>query len=73
MKSLGMAYVLNVTTDGLIPFWLGALIAYSVVLVYVLTSGVRGVAWTNVLQGILMLAMAWVLGLWLPFRLKKVV
>ncbi len=64
----GMAYVLNVTTGGLIPFWLGALLAYSVVLVYVFTSGVRGVAWTNVLQGLLMLIMAWVLGIWLPFK-----
>jgi len=64
----GMAYVLNVTTDGLIPFWLGALVAYAVVLVYVLTSGVRGVAWTNVIQGLLMLIMAWVLGIWLPFK-----
>ncbi|RKD32494.1 sodium:solute symporter [Thermohalobacter berrensis] len=62
----GMAYVLNVTTDGLIPFWLGALLAYGVVLIYVFSSGVRGVAWTNVLQGLLMLVMAWVLGLWLP-------
>lgn len=64
----GMAYVLNVTTDGLVPFWLGALIAYTVVLVYVFTSGVRGVAWTNVLQGLLMLIMAWILGLWLPIK-----
>ena len=64
----GMAYVLNVTTNGTIPFWLGALLAYGVVLVYVLTSGVRGVAWTNVLQGVLMLAMAWILGLWLPHK-----
>ncbi|MTI65552.1 MAG: sodium:solute symporter family protein [Firmicutes bacterium] len=64
----GMAYVLNVTTDGLIPFWLGALLAYGVVLVYVFSSGVRGVAWTNVLQGLFMLFMAWILGLWLPFK-----
>ncbi len=64
----GMAYVLNVTTDGLIPFWLGALIAYAIVAIYVLTSGVRGVAWTNVLQGLFMLIMAWILGLWLPFK-----
>ncbi len=64
----GMAYVLNVTTDGFVPFWLGALIAYGVVLVYVLTSGVRGVAWTNVMQGLFMMLMAWILGLWLPFK-----
>ena len=64
----GMAYVLNVTTDGLVPFWLGALVAYGVVLVYVFSSGVRGVAWTNVLQGLMMLVMAWVLGIWLPVK-----
>lgn len=64
----GMAYVLNVTTDGLIPFWLGALIAYGVVLIYVLTSGIRGVGWTNVIQSIMMISMAWILGLWLPFK-----
>lgn len=65
----GMAYVLNVTTGGVIPFWLGALLSYGVVLIYVLTSGVRGVAWTNVVQAIMMIVMAWGLGLYLPFKL----
>jgi len=65
----GMAYVLNVTTGAVIPFWLGALLSYGVVLIYVLTSGVRGVAWTNVVQAIMMIVMAWGLGLYLPFKL----
>ena len=38
----GMAYVFNVLTEGHIPIWLGALIAYGIVVVYVITSGVRG-------------------------------
>jgi SSS family solute:Na+ symporter len=40
-----------------------------VVLVYVLTSGVLGVGWTNALQGLFMMVVAWGLGLWLPYRL----
>ena len=61
----GMAYVFNVLTDGHIPFWAGALIAYGIVVVYVITSGVRGAAWSDVLQAILMLVIAWALGLYL--------
>ena len=61
----GMAYVAEVMTEGAIPFWLGALIAYGIVVVYVATSGVRGAAWSDVLQGLLMLIVAWVVGLYL--------
>ena len=61
----GMAYVFNVLTDGHIPFWFGALLAYGIVVVYVVTSGVRGAAWSDVLQAILMLVVAWVLGIYL--------
>ncbi|GAU75926.1 sodium:solute symporter [Fusibacter sp. 3D3] len=64
----GMAYIINVTSGNYVPFWLGGLIAYGVVVIYVLTSGVRGVAWTNVLQGILMIVTAWTLGLYLPVK-----
>jgi SSS family solute:Na+ symporter len=64
----GMGYVMEVTTGGVVPFWLGALVAYMVVMVYVFLGGVRGVGWTNVLQGLFMLALAWVLGLYLPYR-----
>jgi solute:Na+ symporter, SSS family len=45
---------------------LGALVAYAVVVTYVVIGGVRGVAWTNVLQGIAMLVIVWWLGLWIP-------
>ncbi len=57
-----MAYVFNVLTEDAIPIWLGALISYGIVIVYVATSGVRGAAWSDVLQGILMLVVAWVVG-----------
>ncbi len=51
------------------PPQLGAAIVYAVVLAYVLAGGVRGVGWTNVVQGIVMLCAIWAIGLWLPREL----
>ena len=65
----GMAYVFNVLTEGHIPFWFGALLSYGIVVMYVITSGVRGAAWSDVLQAILMLVVAWVLCVYLVLHL----
>lgn len=65
----GMAYVFNVLTDGHISFWGGALLSYGIVVIYVATSGVRGAAWSDLLQGILMLVVAWILGFYLVYTL----
>lgn len=65
----GMAYVFEIMTDGAIPYWLGGLIAYGIVVVYVATSGVRGAAWSDVLQGGLMLIVSWSLGFYLVYSL----
>ena len=65
----GAGYVFNVVTEGRVPIWLGAAIAYGVVLLYVFKSGVMGVAWTNTFQGIFMMVLAWGLGLYLPYKL----
>ena len=67
MKGAGL--VLNTISDGAIPYWLGAAMAYGVVLLYVFFSGVMGVGWTNTFQGIFMLSIAWFLGLYLPKEL----
>lgn len=56
--------VMQVATG--MPQLLGAAIVYAVVVTYVLTGGVRGVGWTNVLQGVAMLVVVWGLGLALP-------
>jgi len=69
LQMQGAGYVFSVVTEGRIPVWGGAAIAYGVVLLYVFKSGVMGVAWTNTFQGILMLSLAWVLGLYLPYKL----
>jgi len=67
MKGAGLV-VATITRDA-VPQWAGALVVYAVVTAYVLKSGVLGVGWTNVFQGIFMLVLAWALGLWLPYRL----
>ena len=65
----GAGYVLEAVTGGGVPSWAGGAVVYGVVLVYVLRSGVLGVGWTNTFQGLFMMALAWVLGLYLPWRL----
>ena len=65
----GMAYVFNVLTEGHIPFWFGALLSYGIVIMYVITSGVRGAAWSDVLQAVLMLVVAWVLCIYFVLHL----
>lgn len=65
----GMAYVFNVLTDGHIAIWAGALISYGIVIIYVATGGVRAAAWSDVLQALLMYAVAWGVGLYLAFHL----
>ncbi len=69
LQMKGCAYVFEVASEGRIPFWAGALIAYLVVLIYVFYAGLRGVAWTNVFQGAFMVVTAWVLGLYLTYHL----
>lgn len=59
----GMAFIFNVMTDDVVPFWLGALIAYGIVVIYVATGGLRAAAWSDVFQGGLMVVVAWVVGI----------
>ena len=52
-----------------LPQWVGAGLVYGGVAAYVAFGGMRGVGWTNVLQGVAMLAVVWGLGLWIPIAL----
>ena len=67
MKGAGL--ILSTITDGRVSFAVGAAVTYGVVMIYVLTSGVLGVGWTNMFQGIFMMGVAWFLGLYLPYKL----
>jgi SSS family solute:Na+ symporter len=59
----GAGLLFEAATDGKIPFWLGALAAFVVVTLYVYTSGLRGIGWTNFVQGVMMVGIAWFLGI----------
>jgi SSS family solute:Na+ symporter len=69
LQMQGAGYVFSVVTEGRLPQWAGAAITYGVVLFYVCRRGVMGIAWTNMFQGVLMMALAWGLGLYLPYVL----
>lgn len=63
LQITGAGYLFEAATDGNVPFWLGALAAFVIVTIYVYASGLRGIGWTNVVQGIIMVAVAWILGI----------
>lgn len=64
----GVGYILNIASHGLIANWLGALIAYGVVTIYVLYSGMMGVGLTSIFMGLAMMIIGWLFGLYLPFK-----
>lgn len=65
----GMAIIFNIMTEGRMPIWLGALISYGIVVVYVATGGLRAAAWSDVFQGLLMIIVSWVVGLSIVYQL----
>ncbi|GGN97928.1 sodium:solute symporter family protein [Haloarcula pellucida] len=52
-------------TEGAVPFWVGAGGITLFMIVYVAASGMRGVAWTDTLQGLFMLSLVWVAVAWI--------
>lgn len=69
LQMKGAGYILATVSEGAISAAWGAAITYAVVVAYVLAAGVLGVGWTNTFQGLFMMAVAWGLGLYLPWRL----
>ncbi len=69
LQMKGAGFILETLTEGRLPLWAGALITYAIVLVYVFSSGVMGIGWTNAFQGLFMMIIAWFLGLYLPNKL----
>jgi len=51
-------------TDGAVPYWVGAGGITLFMIAYVVASGMRGVAWTDTLQGVFMLAFIWGAVVW---------
>jgi SSS family solute:Na+ symporter len=74
IQLVGAGLVFEVFTAGLIPAWVGALVMSVVVAMYVFSGGWRSTAWTDALQGILLVlgifalmgTVLWYIGGWGP-------
>ena len=64
----GVGFILAVASHGALPEWQGALLAYGIVTLYVLYSGMMGVGWTSVFMGLAMMIIGWIFGLYLPWK-----
>ena len=64
LQQQGAGTALAALTDGAIPYWAGAGGVTLFMIVYVAVSGMRGVAWTDTLQGVFMLGIVWLAALW---------
>lgn len=67
IQTIGISVGLESLTGGAIPYAWGALLFLTIMMTYVLFGGFRAVVWTDVLQGIVFLVLAWVVGLWFLF------
>jgi solute:Na+ symporter, SSS family len=54
IQMIGAGYVFNITTNGHVPYWAGALMAFSVVGIFVFAGGLRAIGWVAVLKGCFM-------------------
>jgi len=65
LQQIGAGGALQSLTSGVVPFWAGAALVTVFMIVYVVLAGMRGIAWTDTLQGAFMLAMVWAATLWI--------
>ena len=54
IQLIGAGVSLESLTGGLIPYWVGALLFAIVMVIYVILEGMRSVAWTDFIQGVVM-------------------
>jgi SSS family solute:Na+ symporter len=67
LQQIGAGGALEGLTDGAVPFWAGAALITLFMIVYVSLAGMRGIAWTDTLQGVFMLTMVWTALAWVLF------
>ena len=64
LQQVGAGTALEALTGGAVPYWAGAGAITLFMILYVTLSGMRGVAWTDTLQGVFMLGMVWAAFAW---------
>ncbi len=60
LQQMGAGEALVGLTNGAVPYWAGAALITVFIILYVAVSGLRGVAWTDTLQGLFMLGVIWI-------------
>jgi SSS family solute:Na+ symporter len=71
LQQVGAGTALSALTNGAVPYWAGAGFITAFMVAYVVLSGMRGVAWTDTLQGVFMLTMTWVAFVWVAAELSS--
>jgi SSS family solute:Na+ symporter len=64
LQQMGAGEAIVGLTNGAIPYWAGAALITLFMIVYVVLAGLRGVAWTDTLQGVFMLTIVWGAVVW---------
>ena len=64
LQQMGAGEALVGLTNGAIPYWAGAALITAFMIVYVAIAGMRGVAWTDTIQGLFMLSVVWIAVVW---------
>ena len=64
LQQVGAGGALSALTNGAVPYWAGAGLITAFMILYVVLAGMRGVAWTDTLQGLFMLTMVWAAFVW---------
>ena len=54
--------IFETITEGRISYLVGCVLLYAVIIGYILLGGFKAVAWTDTIQGILMIVMIWIAG-----------
>ncbi len=61
-QMMGGGIIFETVTGGRVPYWAGTLIIYVVMISYILLGGFKAVAWTDTMQGLMMIILAWIGG-----------
>ncbi|APX95167.1 sodium:solute symporter family protein [Natronorubrum daqingense] len=64
LQQVGAGTALEALTEGAVPYAVGAGLITAFMILYVVVAGMRGIAWTDTLQGAFMLFATWIALLW---------
>ena len=64
LQQIGAGEAITGLTNGTVPYWAGAALITVFMIGYVAAAGLRGVAWTDTIQGLFMLGIIWVAVAW---------